>query len=170
MLGRQNVAADGSRRTHFAAKTAPTAVGGYLSMEYPSQVGSTNELPRTLLPRPTPPNGSRPITFPSGGFPRHFCMLHSASCFRLGWLWGCNHLPSRWLAGGYVHHSYTIRTRSVHHLYTIPLRLLRRCGQPEDGYGRHWLEFQRSPFFLLSSFHAGVGVACPALLRSALFA
>ena len=34
-IRQQGVAADGSRRILLAAKTAPTAVGGYLSMRYP---------------------------------------------------------------------------------------------------------------------------------------
>jgi hypothetical protein len=33
--GPKSVAADGSRRIFPTVKTAPTAVGGYMSMEYP---------------------------------------------------------------------------------------------------------------------------------------
>ena len=62
-LRRQGVAADGSRRTLSAAKTAPTAVGGYLSMKYPGQCGPAcqvvgepegSNLPATRLGDPAP--------------------------------------------------------------------------------------------------------------------
>jgi hypothetical protein len=60
----------------------------------------------------------------------------------LGCLWRRNLLPIRWLAGGYVHHLYMIRTRSVHHRYTMSLRKLRASGWPCGGFKRLCPAFQ----------------------------
>jgi len=59
-IRRHGVAADGSRRTLSAAKTAPTAVGGYLSMKYPGE--AVQSLSRLITPLKRGVNESRVST------------------------------------------------------------------------------------------------------------
>ena len=51
------------------------------------------------------------------------------------WLWSRLEVACKWLAGGYVHHAYTIRTRSVHHRYSRRTPCQQALGRPWGAFG-----------------------------------
>ena len=69
------------------------------------------------------------------------------------WLWSRLEVACKWLAGGYVHHAYTMRTPCVHHAYTM------RTPSVHHPYSRR-TPYQQAMGWPWGAFEAALGWLC----------